>query len=161
MYYNLLQKFFFILNLLSQHNRGIGCIATLVCQTPTILMFLWLRSLPIKHLPAIDMNRIDDKLLWCLRCFRPVIASRLWVVVWSRLFQCFSTPGPCNGGVRNCFTSVPMKIKHVTEKHLVVCWVSVCSIFLCTMRKRNALCYQYDNSKDCPLNNVSANSILR
>ena len=37
------------LYLLSQRNRGIGYIATLVCQTPTILMFLWLRGLPIKH----------------------------------------------------------------------------------------------------------------
>jgi len=29
------------------------------------------------------------------------------------------------------------------------------------MWKQNALCYQYDNSKDCHFNNVSVNSILR
>jgi len=29
------------------------------------------------------------------------------------------------------------------------------------MLKQNALCHQYDNSKDCDFINVSANSILR
>ena len=34
-------------------------------------------------------------------------------------------------------------------------------IFLCTMRKQNALYFQYDNIKDCHFMKFSANHILR
>jgi len=35
--------------------------------------------------------------------------------------KCFLKPGPYTRGLRSCFTSAPMKIKHVTEQYPVVC----------------------------------------
>jgi len=83
------------------------------------------------------------------------------MVLWSRLFPCFSTPGPS--------ALVVIEVIHVGSNEDQTRYRTIpgrvlsimCSIFLCTMRKQNALCLQYDNIKECHFINVSANHILR
>jgi len=60
--------------------------------------------------------------------------------VKSTFTMFLNTWSECTGCYRRNITSAAVKIKHVTEQYPVVCWALLCRIFLCTMRKQNALC---------------------